>query len=250
MTPESAPEDRTIDMSRVCDLINAAGFYAYVEQTGGGCATIYAYRSASYPERSSGPWADVMAGPGSYDWDGTNHTAYYGEFSWGRTATDAARIEDLGEDDEYTTDHDGLDDNVDDEHLVSHEEIAERIVALLRTARDEYGPRSDIEIVRHAFVPAADPQRGNLYHAEYTCQACGRDTDLTSIHPITTLLCIDCEIATERGDQARLAFLKQRATEARANRERLIAEGKLQTYASKTFCKVCGYRYEKPGQHL
>jgi hypothetical protein len=62
---------------------------AYVEQTGGGCATIYTGKPyhardgqfqgkpcfrAVYP---------VVAGPGGFDWGGDRHTAYFGEFCIG-----------------------------------------------------------------------------------------------------------------------------------------------------------------------
>jgi hypothetical protein len=188
-----------------------------------------------------------MAGPGSYDWDGPEHVGYAAEFSWGRTASDAARIETNGEDDEYTTDYDGLSDGPEP---VSHEDIAARIVALLEKANAEYGPRSDMAVIRHAFVPAADRHLGNLYRAEYRCGNCGRQTDMTSVNPITTYLCMDCEFATRKGDTARLAFLAEHARENAARRAALIAEGKLATYASSTLCKVCGYHYEQPGQHL
>jgi len=62
-------------MDLIVDYVRAAGYVAYVEQTGGGVATIYASRTADergYPARHPvGPYnddvVDVAAGPGWFE---------------------------------------------------------------------------------------------------------------------------------------------------------------------------------------
>jgi len=92
-------------MRRIADIVTAAGYYAYVEQTGGGVATIYAYRSPALPSAADvngmRQQPDVMAGPGSY-WADNGPTGYLSEFYSGTTAVDAATM-DYGDDD-YATD--------------------------------------------------------------------------------------------------------------------------------------------------
>jgi hypothetical protein len=85
-------------MSDVVDEIAriAPDVVAYVEQTGGGCATIYAGKrreSATgdadsfsadavlfqHPHEDFGRWP-IMAGPGSFDWHGRDHTAHVDDF--------------------------------------------------------------------------------------------------------------------------------------------------------------------------
>jgi len=73
----------TIDMHAVCERIRAAGYYAYVEYTGGGCATIYAsldenperpgmpsmshfYTCAAH-DHAHDPGAQAVAGPGWFE---------------------------------------------------------------------------------------------------------------------------------------------------------------------------------------
>lgn len=62
-----------IDMQKVCDLVHLADIPAYVEQTGGGCATIYAGRCFARPRIDPDPstklW-DVAAGPGWFEGPG------------------------------------------------------------------------------------------------------------------------------------------------------------------------------------
>jgi hypothetical protein len=88
-------------MSDVVDRIReiAPDVVAYVEQTGGGCATIYAglrrpvvpaepeylsdeavlYQAPGELDEDWGRWP-VMAGPGSFDWHGRDHTAHLDDF--------------------------------------------------------------------------------------------------------------------------------------------------------------------------
>lgn len=82
---------REFDMQHVVDLVSAAGCAAYVEYTGGGCATIYASREwedrpvtrmgepagvIAFPKQYAredanagheGPYFDAIAGPGWFD---------------------------------------------------------------------------------------------------------------------------------------------------------------------------------------
>jgi hypothetical protein len=86
---ESGPVPGDFCMSDVVDEIarTAPDVVAYVEQTGGGCATIYAARREpgadpvlyQAPGEDFGRWP-VMAGPGSFDWSGRNHTAHTDDF--------------------------------------------------------------------------------------------------------------------------------------------------------------------------
>lgn len=55
----------TIDMDAVADLLNVAGVAAYVEQTGGGCATIYA--GPTHTDEHGDERYAVVAGPGWFD---------------------------------------------------------------------------------------------------------------------------------------------------------------------------------------
>lgn len=129
------PESGTFDMSAVAEAINAAGFRAYVEQTGGGCATIYAYRSATNPAHYAAP--DVMAGPGTFDWNGSAHVGWLSETSIGRSTTDAALDDGVSFDDEYSVDLVHATDST------TPAEIVEIIVRQLNAALTEYGPRTD-----------------------------------------------------------------------------------------------------------
>lgn len=56
-----------LNMDKIVEYVRGAGFAAYVEQTGGGCATIYASRTADergLPARPDGDHCEVVAGPG------------------------------------------------------------------------------------------------------------------------------------------------------------------------------------------
>jgi hypothetical protein len=79
----------TFSMQAVVDRVHetAPDVSAYVEQTGGGCATIYAasHRGEGEPVLYQLPGEDwgrwpIMAGPGSFDWHGTDHVASLDEF--------------------------------------------------------------------------------------------------------------------------------------------------------------------------
>ena len=75
------PEDRTLSGDKIVALLLAAGMVAYVEQTGGGCATIYASRTADadgapfvhdYVETDGSieKRAEVAMGPGWFEGPG------------------------------------------------------------------------------------------------------------------------------------------------------------------------------------
>jgi hypothetical protein len=86
---EDGPVPGDFCMSDVVDEIGrtAPDVVAYVEQTGGGCATIYAAHREpgadpvlfQAPGEDFGRWP-IMAGPGSFDWTGRNHTAHVDDF--------------------------------------------------------------------------------------------------------------------------------------------------------------------------
>jgi hypothetical protein len=57
---------RQLDMDRIVRLVTVQGIWAYVEQTGGGCATIYA--GARYTNRFGDPAFAAVAGPGTFGW--------------------------------------------------------------------------------------------------------------------------------------------------------------------------------------
>jgi hypothetical protein len=79
------------DMLKVADLMRAKGVNAYTEQTGGGCATIFAgpapddrapeaqWTRVAYDRDGRRPMA---AGPGSW-WTHAEARGFYGEFVWG-----------------------------------------------------------------------------------------------------------------------------------------------------------------------
>ena len=64
------PRD-VINMDRITDLVTAAGIPAYVEHTGGGCATIIvgAGQRPATDDGESMHDAILLAGPGWFDWD-------------------------------------------------------------------------------------------------------------------------------------------------------------------------------------
>ncbi|MEU4295404.1 hypothetical protein AB0E63_44900 [Kribbella sp. NPDC026596] len=56
-----------LDLDDVVDRIHEQGVWAYVEQTGGGCATIYAGAWRSVPDgRYDRTMYSAVAGPGTY----------------------------------------------------------------------------------------------------------------------------------------------------------------------------------------
>jgi hypothetical protein len=55
-----------LNLDTIAELIHRHGIWAYVEQTGGGCATIYA--GAQYTNRKAGTTYAAIAGPGTYGW--------------------------------------------------------------------------------------------------------------------------------------------------------------------------------------
>jgi len=57
-------EERELDMDRIADLVSKAGVFAYVEQTGGGCATIYA--GTLFKDEHDEERYPVAAGPGVF----------------------------------------------------------------------------------------------------------------------------------------------------------------------------------------
>jgi len=60
-----------IDMEKIAELIRRAGYVAYVQQTGGGVATIYASRTANehgFPhEIDADGHVEAIAGPGWFE---------------------------------------------------------------------------------------------------------------------------------------------------------------------------------------
>lgn len=67
---EAQESGDTLDLDLVVDLVRRAGVHSYVEQTGGGCATIFAGARRPHPADTTGRdvlWA-CCAGPGTYGW--------------------------------------------------------------------------------------------------------------------------------------------------------------------------------------
>lgn len=58
--------DKPLDLDRIVDLLHGGDIPAYVEQTGGGCATIYAGKQLTEPEQDRGCY-QVVAGPGWFE---------------------------------------------------------------------------------------------------------------------------------------------------------------------------------------
>jgi len=57
-----------LNMDQITSILNRYGVPAYVEQTGGGCATIYA--GTAYPDDKGQDRYDAVAGPGWFDGPG------------------------------------------------------------------------------------------------------------------------------------------------------------------------------------
>lgn len=106
----------TIDMQRICDLLNTQGITAYVEQTGGGTATIYA--GESFTDKHGDPRHPVLAGPGWFD--GPAWTQPHGD------PTDFY----IGPDDDGESDIS----EIEVAPTVTEEQAAERIADLIRKA--------------------------------------------------------------------------------------------------------------------
>lgn len=93
MTAASVRLPRTLSMDLVVDAIESCGIPAYVEQTGGGCATIFAgWRSCRLTDHDE-QWTElcdscrwtVGAGPGWFEGPGwTLGRAYWSDFYIGR----------------------------------------------------------------------------------------------------------------------------------------------------------------------
>lgn len=62
---DTEPGEPDLDMERICELIQAEGFPAYVEMTGGGTATIYAGKERQHPETKDSYYA-CLVGPGDF----------------------------------------------------------------------------------------------------------------------------------------------------------------------------------------
>lgn len=126
----------TVDMERIANLVKAAGYAAYVEQTGGGVMTIYAYRNGAVPTPTptNDSMPDVMAGPGGFDRETDRLIGWLNDFYSGRTEVDASTME--WGDDEYNTD------SVTFTASDTESTIACVIVRQLQAALAQYGPRA------------------------------------------------------------------------------------------------------------
>jgi hypothetical protein len=67
-----------VNLDTIVELIHRQGIWAYVEQTGGGCAKIYA--GAQYTNREKDTIYAAIAGPGTYGWGHGPSIANTGEF--------------------------------------------------------------------------------------------------------------------------------------------------------------------------
>lgn len=82
MSEATLPEGYDLNMDEVVDHLHGLGVSAYVEQTGGGCATIYAgptQQGSDFPRTPAVTYAAV-AGPGSYGWGQRPSAAMLGDF--------------------------------------------------------------------------------------------------------------------------------------------------------------------------
>lgn len=67
-TDPGETDPREIDMDVVVAHLREMGLAAMVEQTGGGCATIYAGPTRPHPEDPQAPAYAAVAGPGRFGW--------------------------------------------------------------------------------------------------------------------------------------------------------------------------------------
>lgn len=94
-----------VDMDKVCDILKERGIPAYVEQTGGGCATVYA--GEPWDEEGWGKRYPALAGPGWFEGPGWTNARGdtddfcigldddgVGEFTMAEKVWDEARIAD------------------------------------------------------------------------------------------------------------------------------------------------------------
>lgn len=143
---ETAEDGNEIDLDALCAAVRALGHEdAYVEQTGGGCATLFA--GGTYTDAHGDQRWRAAAGPGWFDGPGwTNGRAALGDFYVGP---------DDGEDDEAV-------------HCCmpgeSLDSIAARIDALVRSART-----AEEEVAAAAAVPAEECH----FCLGSGCQSCG-----------------------------------------------------------------------------
>jgi hypothetical protein len=92
-----------LNLETVCSILHDKGVRAYVEQTGGGCATIYAGTQHPYPERGeTWPAWDAAAGPGWFEQQPTRTADglhFEGWFAEGRADTSDFSVgpDDMGE---------------------------------------------------------------------------------------------------------------------------------------------------------
>jgi hypothetical protein len=72
---------RFLDLDEIVDRIHEQGVWAYVEQTGGGCATIFAGAWHSVPDGNYGrTMYAAVAGPGTYGWGDRPSVGHTDEF--------------------------------------------------------------------------------------------------------------------------------------------------------------------------
>lgn len=73
-----------IDMTAIVGMLHRADIAAYVEQTGGGCATIYVgERNRVIADDPDYLYWELSIGPGTFDWDGDEHVGFLGDFYMG-----------------------------------------------------------------------------------------------------------------------------------------------------------------------
>jgi hypothetical protein len=81
---DTVDEPTAFRMNDVVDALKRLGIPSYVEQTGGGCATIHVGQSWMIDDGGSPRTVfPVCAGAGSFDWHGTEHTADTRDFCIG-----------------------------------------------------------------------------------------------------------------------------------------------------------------------
>ncbi|MEV6967564.1 hypothetical protein AB0M47_20915 [Hamadaea sp. NPDC051192] len=81
---EAEPKAAPLDMDLMVQLLKDAGIYAYVEHTGGGCATIYIGNQTPDPEYPPSPRYELVAGPGWFEGPDRRAYASPAEFYIGR----------------------------------------------------------------------------------------------------------------------------------------------------------------------